>query len=61
MYIICKKSTKTGKSYLVLVVNDIYVSFDRLVIERVAMTNGISNIELSELNVDERIQIKIGG
>ena len=61
MYIICKKSAKSGKSYLVLVVNDIYVSFDRLVIERVAMTNGISNIELCELNIDESIQIKIGG
>lgn len=58
MMIVCKKSSKSGKTYLVLVYNGIYVSFDRLTIERVAMTNGVSNIELSELDVDDVIKIK---
>lgn len=58
MSIVCKKSSKSGKSYLVLVFNGIYVSFDRFTIERVAMTNGISNVDLSEMNVGDIINLK---
>lgn len=58
MYIICKKSKKSEKTYLVLVVNDVYVSFDRAVIEKVALTVGVSNLDLQRLMVDEHIIIK---
>lgn len=58
MYIECKKSKKSEATYLVLVINGIFVSFDRSVIERVAMTNGISNIDLNHLGDGQKIKIE---
>lgn len=54
--IICKESQK-GNKYLVLSINGVYVTFDSRSIEKVAMTVGISNIDLAKLNVDECIKI----
>ena len=54
--IICKKSEK-GNRYLVLSINGVYVTFDSRIIEKVAMTVGISNIDLSKLGVDDVIKI----
>lgn len=59
MYIVCKKSKKSESLYVVLVINGVYVSFDRSVIEKLAMTNGISNVDISLLQEDEYIEINI--
>lgn len=56
-YILCKKSKKSDSLYLVLVVNGVFVSFDRSVIEKVAMTKGISNIDLQAMQIDDSIEI----
>ena len=56
---ICKKhSSKSDKDYYVLVVNGVYVSFDVAIIEKVAMTNEVSNIDLKYMQVGEEIYIK---
>lgn len=55
--IICKKSKKSENLYLVLVVNDVYVTFERPTIEKVAMSVGISNIELAEMHDGDEIKI----
>lgn len=55
IYIACKKSKTSDCTYLVLVIDGVFVSFDRLTVEKVAMANGISNIELRELKSGEEV------
>lgn len=56
MCIICKVSKK-GNKYVALSINDVIVTFDINTIERVALTFGISNIEINNLNVDDIIKL----
>ena len=55
---ICCKLSKKGSKYLVLVINGVYAFVDTYTIEKIALTNGVSNIDLARLDVDDKIIIK---
>ena len=52
------KISKKGNKFLVLTYNGIYITFDMRVIEKIAMENDVSNIDLYHLDEGENIIIK---
>lgn len=52
----CKMS-KAGKPFIVLTVNGVYVSFEHIVIMKVAHSNGYNERDVYSLDIGEKIEI----
>ena len=53
------KVSKKGNEFFVLTINDVFVSFDRVAIEKVAKSSGVSIRDIYSLSPGERIILDI--